>query len=482
MTPQELKNSILQRAIQGKLVEQRPEEGTGEELYKQIQAEKARLIKEGKLKKEKPLSPISEDEMPFDIPESWKWVRVNSLISLLSGCDLTPDKYNAKGKGVPYITGASNIDKNTLVINRWTEYPNNIAHKGDLLLTCKGTVGKMTILNEDAVHIARQIMALTSFCDTPFLRFFLETQINNLQKKARSMIPGIERDNVLLLCIPLPPLAEQKRIVAKIEELMPLVEQYEKAYNRLEQLNKQFPDDMKKSILQLAIQGNLVEQRPEEGTGEELYKQIQAEKARLIKEGKLKKEKPLPPISEDEIPFDIPESWKPVKMGEVATVLGGKRIPAGRTLQNDSNGHVYIRVSDMKNGTVSLSGLKYVPDDIFPTICRYIIKKEDIYITVAGTIGDVGIIPECLDGANLTENADRLVFSHLDQRWFCFFLQSFFIKNQIAEATTKVGQPKLAIKRIEELIVFLPPLAEQKRIVAKIEELLPLCDLLSKKQ
>lgn len=223
--PADMQKSILQMAIQGKLVEQRPEEGTAEELYKQIQKEKKKLIKEGKIKKEKNLPEITEDEIPFDIPESWKWVRLNSLILLLSGSDLTPSKYNEAGKGIPYITGASNIKGHQLVINRWTEYPNNIAHKGDLLLTCKGTVGKTTILKETQVHIARQLMAITPLIiDIEYLKVFIESQVEGLKSKAKSMIPGIERDNVLKLLIPLPPLAEQKRIVAKLKEILPLCE------------------------------------------------------------------------------------------------------------------------------------------------------------------------------------------------------------------------------------------------------------------
>jgi len=233
------------------------------------------------------------------------------------------------------------------------------------------------------------------------------------------------------------------------------------------------PQELKNSILQLAIQGKLVEQRPEEGTAEELYQQIQAEKQRLIKECKIKKEKPLPEVTEDEIPFDIPENWKWIKLGNVVSVLGGKRIPAGRTLTTVNTGHKYIRVSDMKNGSIQVENLMYVPEDIYPSISKYIINKEDIYITVAGTIGKVGKIPDKLDGANLTENADRLVFSLLDQDWLIKTLESAFVQTQIADATTKVGQPKLAIKRIQEIIIPLPPLAEQKRIVAKIDELLP---------
>lgn len=236
------------------------------------------------------------------------------------------------------------------------------------------------------------------------------------------------------------------------------------------------PQELRASILQQAIQGKLVEQRPEEGTGEELFQKIQVERQALIKAGKLKKEKPLPGIAEDEIPFDIPETWKWLRLGSVVSVLGGKRIPAGRTLTTEDTGYKYIRVSDMKNGSVLVDNLLYVPTDIYPSISKYIINKEDVYLTVAGTIGRVGKIPEEIDGANLTENADRLVFQLIDQDWLINCLESSLVQQQITDATTKVGQPKLAIWRIQELLVPLPPIAEQKRIVTKLGEILPLID------
>lgn len=143
---------------------------------------------------------------------------------------------------------------------------------------------------------------------------------------------------------------------------------------------------LRSKVLDLAIQGKLTEQLESDGTAEELFTQIQQEKQRLIKEGKIKKEKPLPPVADEEIPFEIPRGWKWCRLGEIVTVLGGKRIPAGRQLTSENTGHKYIRVSDMKNRTVDISGLLYVPEDIYPSISRYIINKEDIYITVAGTI------------------------------------------------------------------------------------------------
>lgn len=234
------------------------------------------------------------------------------------------------------------------------------------------------------------------------------------------------------------------------------------------------------SILQMAMQGKLVEQRAEEGTADELYEQIVAEKAQLIKDGKIKKEKPLPEIAEDEIPFDIPSSWKWVRLGTIVSVYGGKRIPAGTRLSENDTGHKYIRVADMKDETVSLDDIKYITDEIYEKIKQYFITSDDIYITVAGTIGRVGVVPRELNNANLTENADKLVFRRLDKMYLCRMLNSEVVQHQIREATTQVGQPKLAIARIQKLIVPLPPLEEQKRIVAKIEELLPYCDQLIK--
>lgn len=180
----------------------------------------------------------------------------------------------------------------------------------------------------------------------------------------------------------------------------------------------------------------------------------------------------------DEIPFDIPENWCWCRLGTIASILGGKRIPAGRKLSNENTGYTYIRVSDMKDGFVSTEDLHYVPKDIYLSISKYIIKKEDVFITVAGTIGRVGKIPPELDGANLTENADRLVFTTIDQEWLIKELQSNLIQSQIAEATTKVGQPKLAITRIEKLLIALPPLNEQHRIVSVYNSILPMIEQL----
>lgn len=361
----------------------------------------------------------------------------------------------------------------TLMINRWTTCPKSTAKQGDILLSCKGTVGKIAILHEEIVHIARQFMAIRVYlCNKAFVMFFLESIIERIKKASKGLIPGIERNDILSLSIPLPPIAEQNRIVQKIKQAISILD-------TIDELQAQYTDNLtalKSKLIDAAIQGKLTKQLPEDGTAEELYQQIQEEKQRLIKEGKIKKSKPLPAITEDEIPFDIPENWKWIKLGNIANVLGGKRIPAGRTLTTENTGHKYIRISDMKNGTVNTEGLLFVPEDIYPSISQYIINKDDIYITVAGTIGKVGKIPAEIDGANLTENADRIVFSIIDQDWLIVCLSSTVVQKQIERLTTSVAQPKLAIKRIQAFSIPLPPLAEQKRIVQKLDEILKLCE------
>lgn len=491
MTPQELKNSILQLAIQGKLVEQRPEEGTAQELYEQIQAEKRRLIKEGKLKKEKPLPEITEDEKPFDIPEGWMWCRLKSIVLLNPKNNLDD---NLETAFIPMaLLDDGYRSSYTYETRLWGEIKKGFTHfaVGDIgiaKITPCFQNRKSAVFTElkNGYGAGTTELSIVRVIDNTLSRkfllwffktaYFIENGVKSFTGTAGQQ--RIHKDYLAHCAFPLPSLAEQHRIVAKIEELLPLVDRYEQAWTKLEDFNRRFPEDMKKSILQQAIQGKLVEQRPEEGTAQELYAQIQAEKRRLIKEGKLKKEKPLPEITEDEKPFEIPEGWMWVKLGNIVTVLGGKRIPAGRKLSTEDTGHKYIRISDMKNGSVVTDNLLYVPVDIYPSISKYIIYKDDVYITVAGTIGRVGKIPKELDGANLTENADRLVFFNINQDWLIQCLNSVLVQSQIIEVTTKVGQPKLAIKRIQELVIPLPPLAEQKRIVEKLEELLAMCERL----
>ncbi|MEE5994923.1 MAG: restriction endonuclease subunit S, partial [Oscillospiraceae bacterium] len=337
-------------------------------LLERIRAEKQKLIKEGKIKKDKKSSEIFRgasrnlpytfceqvgkeirdisDEIPFEIPDSWEWVRLASIIELQSGQDLTPDKYNANEKGLPYITGASNIENGNVIINRWTEHGRAFAFKGDILLTCKGTVGTMAILQQEQVHIARQIMGIRPYkgTDTDYVKLVLETLVERLKAAAKSMIPGIARDDVLFSLMPLPPLSEQHRIVAKIEELLPYIEKYDKAETQLTKLNATFPEALKKSILQEAVQGKLVPQNPDDEPASVLLERIRVEKQKLIKEGKIRKDKHESQIIisdkipyeivdgekrciADEVPFELPDSWCWCRFGTAMVNRDAERIP-----------------------------------------------------------------------------------------------------------------------------------------------------------
>jgi len=517
MTGQQLKNSILQMAVQGKLVPQDPNDEPASVLLERIRAEKEQLIKEGKIKKEKNPSVIFRgadnlpyekvgknepiciaDEVPFDIPENWEWVRFKNLVSYNMG--KTPPRKESEyweNATYPWVSIADLVLDDTVCVTkeRVNEhsakviFKNHISKAGTLLMSFKLTVGKVSILGMDAFH-NEAIISIYPFCDvnrviTNYLFVTLPLLSQNGNTKTAIKGATLNSDSLDALLIPVPPIKEQIRICEKIKVLKNILSIYTNLEQSLTRLNDAFPLQLKKSILQYAVQGKLVPQDPADEPASVLLARIRAEKEQLIKAGKIKRDKHESVIFrrdnsyyeqvdgierciDDELPFEIPKSWEWTRLSTIAKVLGGKRIPAGRKLTAENTGHVYIRVSDMKDGTVIQNGLLYVPEDIFNSISKYIIKKEDVFITVAGTIGRIGKIPPELDGANLTENADRLVFSSLNQDWMIFLLQSSFIQNQIAEVTTKVGQPKLAIARIEKLLIPLPPLNEQTRIVEQI--------------
>ena len=423
MTGQQLKNSILQMAVQGKLVPQDPNDEPASVLLERIRKEKEQLIKEGKIKKEKnpsyifrgadnlPYEKIGKnepvciaDEVPFEIPESWEWVRFSSIIELQSGQDMAPDKYNANGDGIPYITGASNIENGSVIINRWTEYGKAFAYKGDLLLTCKGTVGTMAILDEPQVHIARQIMAIrtTGEIGILYIQVVLETLVASLKAAAKSMIPGIAREDVLKSLLPLPPYAEQKRIVSKLSEIAQFVAMYSLRENALNRLYSSFPDQLRKSILQMAVQGKLIPQDPTDEPASVLLERIRAEKQRLVKEGKIKKDKHESVIFrrdnshyekrgseevciDDEIPFEIPENWCWARMGSYLDVRDGTHDTPKYVLE----GIPLVTSKNLCNGKIDFSTAKFISrEDHLAISLRSKVDAGDIMYAMIGSIGN----------------------------------------------------------------------------------------------
>ena len=488
MTPQELKNSILQLAIQGKLVEQRPEEGTGEELYRQIQAEKQKLIREGKIKKEKPLPDIAEDEVPFEIPESWKWVRWGEL------SDSIQYGYNAaaQSNGRIKMVRISDIQDNAVLWDRVpycdiseNEIPTYRLQNNDILFArTGGTVGKSFLVNEvpeEAIYAGYLIRTrYSSKLEPKYMKFFMESQLYWDQLKSGAVAtaqPNCNGKTLSKMILPLPPLAEQKRIVAKLEDLLPLIDRYEKAWSRLEEFNRRFPADMQKSLLQMAIQGKLVEQRPEEGTGEELYRQIQAEKQRLIKEGKIKKEKPLPDIAEDEVPFEIPESWKWVRLCDLISILGDG---IHGTPVFDENGiYYFINGNNLAKGTIEVKpNTKKVCTAEYEKYKKPL-DKNTILISINGTIGNYAFYNS--EPVILGKSACYFsVLGNVCKEYICKLLNTKHFSDYAIKEATQTTIKNVSLKAMRMLPLPLPPYEEQKRIVTRLEQLLPLCERLKR--
>ena len=484
MTPQELKNSILQLAIQGKLVPQRPEEGNAEELYKQIQAEKQKLIKEGKIKKEKPLPPITDNEKPFEIPASWKWVRLGEIGSWASGATPSrsnPDYYNGT---IPWLkTGDLNdsyITDTSECITELALFKTSVRLNpiGSVLIAMYGaTIGKIGILKIDATtnQACCACIPLDGILNKYIFYFLLGYRQNFIKMGAGGAQPNISKEKIINTSFPLPPLAEQKRIVAKIKELLPYVERYETAYNKLQQLNKRFPGDLQKSVLQLAIQGRLVPQCPEEGNAEDLYKQIQAEKQKLIKEGKIKKEKPLPPITDDEKPFEIPKSWKWVRLMEIVSNLGDG---IHGTPQFDDNGsYFFVNGNNLSNGKIIIKADTKKISVIEYEKYKKPLNYDTILISINGTIGNYAFY----NGEPIILGKSACYISTIDKickYYLLYIFKTNFFYDYAVKAATQTTIKNVSLKAMRMLPIPLPPLAEQKRIVTKLEEILPLCNKL----
>lgn len=488
MNAQDLKNSILQLAVQGKLVEQRAEEGTARELLEQIKLEKEQLIKDKKIKKSKPLPEITEDEIPFEIPESWEWVRLIDLCSLISdGTHKTPAYVEY---GVPFIS-VKDISSGVMDFSN-VKYITREEHEklisrckpemNDVLLCRIGTLGKAIKICTDKEFSIFVSLGLLKLIEADVADYIVQVinsgygyrWIDDNKVGGGTHTNKINLDTLRGMPIPIPPLEEQHRIVAKIEEILPYIDQYDKAYTKLEIFNKKFPEDMKKSILQMAMQGKLVEQRPEEGTAEELYEQIVVEKIQLIKDGKIKKEKPLPEITEDEIPFEIPSSWKWVRFSEVMDVRDGT---------HDSPEYIDIGIplvtsKNISGGRLDFSNVKYISrEDANKINERSNVDSGDILFAMIGSIGNPVIVNKdrefCVKNVALFKNYNKSKICIEYVYWFLYREQYIMKKNASGGV-----QSFISLKVFRNYLFPLPPLEEQKRIVAKLEEVLPYCEQL----
>lgn len=457
MNAQDLKNSILQRAIEGKLVPQRKEEGTAKELLAEIRAEKAQLVKEKKIKKSKPLPEITDEEKPFDIPESWEWVRLGEIFLLQSGKNIKAENiHHEQTESYTYpCYGGNGIRGFVDFFNSEGDFP-IIGRQGALCGNINRARGKF-YATEHAV-----LTATFANTDVSWACYFLKG-LNLNQYATATAQPGLAVSKINYVLIPLPPLAEQYRIVNKIEELQPDIDAYDKAQTKLQAIEQRFPDAMKKSLLQYAIEGKLVPQSKDEGNAKTLLAEIRAEKARLIKEKKIKKSKPLPAITDDEKPFDIPDGWEWARFGDISINMDSERIPLSVTQRRNLD-----KIYDY-----------YGASGIIDKVDQYLFDRPLMLI------GE--------DGANLLARTKPIAFiargkywvnnhahvidfpNGIDMKYMTFYMNAI----NLAAYVTGTAQPKMNQARMNSILIAIPPLAEQHRIVAKLEELLPFCQQLA---
>ena len=511
MTAKDLKNALLQEAVQGKLVPQIASEGNARDLLEEIRKERLSHgfansygICDGKNKKskssdlrsksqirvtKKELPEITEDEIPFDIPENWCWCRLGELAEIITkGSSPSWQGINYVDKGILFVTSENVGDEELLLSKRkfleqkFNEIqPRSILQKGDILTNIVGaSIGRTAIFDLDIKNAnINQAVALIRLKNKQLNSYIvkvlnsktiIDQMTDNTVNTARANISLTTVENFK---IPLPPLAEQKRIVATIEKFMPLIEEYGKKETELKAFNEQIGALTKKAILQEAVQGKLVPQIAAEGNAKDLLEEIKKEKAKLIKEGKIKKETPLSEISEDEIPFDIPENWCWCRLGEIGDWKAGST--PSRSNPELYNGNIpWLKTGDLTDGDIN-----EIPECISKKALESCSMRLNpigsVLIAMYGaTIGKLGILK--IEATTNQACCACVPYNGIYNKYLFYYLMSQ--KKDFTEKAEGGAQPNISREKLVVHLLPLPPYEEQKRIVAAIEKMLSLCEKL----
>jgi type I restriction enzyme S subunit len=522
-----LRGFILNLAIRGKLIEQDPDDEPASELLNRIRSEKARLTKAGEIRRQAPQARIKPDETPFEVPRSWVLVRLGDVIHLVSGQHLQPNEYSDRKEfGPPYITGPADFGVKGLEITRYALVRKVVAVKGQILLTVKGAgVGKTALCNLQEVAISRQLMALTAIAwSQSFLLLVTHRLAEALKESARSLIPGISREDVEEFVFPLPPLAEQHRIVEKVDELMALCDGLESAQQEresrrdrltsasLHRLNHSSNEDptafrkhasfylehlartttrpeqikqLRQTILNLALLGQLVPQDVNDEPASRLVTRIHVEKALLMKSGFVRRLLPTSPVKSDKLPATIPDNWIWVRIGNI--LLGDSQNGYSKKPDDAPDGVPILRISA---GTLRKDGI--VAEEEHKLISGISTKQQELYELQPGDLlacrfngnrsfvgrlslylGYLGIRPIYPDKLIRLRLVPELVLPQLIR----YFAESSVVRRDIEGfCATTVGNWGISASNLKEVRIPLPPIAEQHRILARIDELLSLCD------
>ena len=483
---QDLRDAVLQAAIQGKLTQQLASDSSVDELLEKIRTQKELLIKEKKIKKEKPLKPISEDEIPFDIPANWKWVRLGDLGVFTRGSGIKRDEVTETGYtciryGQLYTTYHNYTEK---IVSKVPEEVYNKSQKikyGDIVMALTGENNfdialAVAYLGNETVAIGGD---MTSFSYHRMNPLYLVNAINSaygISCKSKlatgNIIVHISNDKLGSIPLPVPPIEEQQRIVERVSELMAKIDEFEKIEKQLSAIKKAFPQDMKDALLQAAMQGKLTQQLPSDSSVDDLLENIRKEKEQLIKEKKIKKEKPLKPISEDEIPFDIPDSWRWERVGNIAN-CGAGATPSRSHPEYYKEGSIpWLKTGELTNSYIYECEEK-INELALKKCSLRLNQKDDILIAMYGaTIGKLGIVT-----FPLTTNqacCGCTPFHGVYHLYLFYFLM--FCKPYLVGKAEGGAQPNISREKIRNTIIPLPPIEEQERIVQTLEKMLVACE------
>ncbi len=472
-----LRKKVIDLAIQGKLTEQLPSDGDVETLYAQILDHKSQLIKEGKIKKDKELPDIVADEIPFDIPDNWKWVRLYEISDTNIGLTYHPENIVDEGivvlRSINIQNGA--FDYSDLVHVNCEVRENQYIRQNDILICSrngsKNLVGKCAIYDGELGDVS--FGAFMAILRTPLFKYvfyYLTTDAfrRYFSNDDTKQINQVTQDILKKAIVPLPPLDEQERIVAKLENILTEID-------IIDDLQAKYSNDLavlKSKIIDAGIQGKLTEQLPEDGDAEDLYVQILNQKSQLIKEGKIKKEKPLPDITEDEIPFEIPKNWKWVRLSRISNKItdGTHHSP----VNTPSGDYMYITAKNIKPEGVVLDDVTYVSSDIHDEIySRCNPEKDDVLLIKDGATTGVVTVNNIEFPFSLLSSVALIKCSKYVEPWYLVYaMRSSWFSKHIRKEMTGVGITRVVLRQIENFVMPLPPHDEQKRIVARIDAIM----------
>ena len=524
MTAQQLKNSILQMAVQGKLVPQDPNDEPASMLLERIRAEKQELIKAGKIKKDKKSSEIFRgasrnlpyayceqigkeirdisDEIPFEIPESWVWVRHNDLFEISGGSQPPKAKFKSEPQeGYIRLYQIRDYGKSPIPVYIPISTASKTTQKGDILLARYGaSLGKVFWAEDGAYNVAMaKVISLfdASEIDRDYLFLFYHSSIyqNVIFGNSRSAQAGFNKEDLSQLLFPIPPLNEQKRIAAKYFELLPYIKRYGKAEEHLTTLNTTFPEALKKSILQEAVQGKLVPQNPDDEPASVLIERIRAEKQALVKAGKIKKDKhesviitrdkiPYEIIDgkerciADEVPFEIPVSWEWVRCSTLGAIIRGSGIKRTETVQHGlpcvRYGELYTTYNTSFTETIS-----FIPKELFEQ-CKQISCGDVLFTLTGENKPDIAKTVAYLGDSPVAVGGDLAYWTHhgMNPLYLVYFMSSPYAIGRKVNLATGDIIVHISGDKVGSFLIPVPPLAEQDRIVEKIEELMQYCDKL----